>query len=78
VPEQWRGNGAFPSYAGARNDLAIAEAEQPTGGEAQAVLLGAIYPKIWLKILDKNQKRRYCYKNIEKYKGVKNGKTILR
>jgi hypothetical protein len=28
VPEQWRGNGAQ------RNDLAIAEAEPPTGGEA--------------------------------------------
>jgi hypothetical protein len=28
VPEQWRGNGAK------RNDLAVAEAEPPTGGEA--------------------------------------------
>jgi hypothetical protein len=28
VPEQWRGNGAK------RNDLAIVEAEPPTGGEA--------------------------------------------
>ena len=26
--------GMFPSIAGARNDLAVAEAEPPTGGEA--------------------------------------------
>jgi hypothetical protein len=33
VPEQWRGNGAK------RNDLAVAEAEPPTGGEALTDLL---------------------------------------
>jgi hypothetical protein len=38
------GNGAFPSYAGARNDLAVAEAGGPNGGEAHTDLLGGVLP----------------------------------
>jgi hypothetical protein len=37
VPEQWRGNGAK------RNDLAIAEAEGPSGPEAHTGLLCAVF-----------------------------------
>jgi hypothetical protein len=37
VPEQRRGNGAK------RNDLAVVEAEPPTGGEAHTVLLCAVF-----------------------------------
>jgi hypothetical protein len=38
VPEQRRGNGAK------RNDLAVVEAELPTGGEAHTDLLDAVRP----------------------------------
>jgi hypothetical protein len=44
------GVGIFPSEAGARNDLGIAEAEPPTGGEVYTVLLCAVRPFIYFPI----------------------------